>query len=125
MHTNCIHIVFCTADKLPTLDELLIFKYKDKGEKKKIRIIAEASHKWKIIASLICDDANRTIVLEQKYHSDPEECLRQTFIENFINKKPLKYSQNWDGLIELLDDVDLKKLAEDVEHALYVMSQNT
>ena len=125
MHTNRIHIVCCTADKLPTLDELVILKYKDKGEKKKIRIIADASHKWKMIASLICDDANRMIVLEQRCHSDPEECLRQTFIENFINKKPLKYSQNWDGLIELLGDVGLEKLAENVKHAIYVMNSNT
>ena len=73
---------------------------------------------WKDIATLICNDSNITTVLEQKCHGDPKECLKQTFTNNFINKKPQNYSQDWNGLIELLDDVDLETLAEDVKHAL-------
>ena len=106
------------TDELPALDDLMILKYMDKGEKKKLRIISEASHKWKDIASLICGDTNTTIVLEQKYHSDPNECLRQVFINNFISKKPQNYTQDWSGLIELLDDVGLEALAKNIEHAL-------
>ena len=106
------------ADELPTLDELLILKYMDKGEKKKLRIISEASHKWTDIANLICGDPNVTSVLEQKYHGDPNKCLKQTFISYFISKKPQRYTQDWNGLIELLDDVDLETLAKNVKQAL-------
>ncbi len=56
--------------------------------------------------------------MEQRCCGDPSECLRQTFTENFINKKPKGYSQDWDGMTELLDDVGLEALAEEVEHAL-------
>ena len=87
------------------------------GEKKKLRIISEASHKWKNIANLICGDINVTSILEQKHRGDPEECLKQTFIENFISNKPQGYSQDWNGLIELLDDVGLQTLAENVKQA--------
>ena len=99
---------------------LLILKYteSDKGEKKKVRIISKASHKWKDIASLLSKDANVTSVLEQKHRGDPSECLKETFTEYFINKKPEEYSQDWDGMIELLDDVGLEALAEEVKHAL-------
>ena len=107
----------CT-DELPTLDELLVLKYTDKGKRQKVRIVSEASHKWKTIASLICDDANRTTVLEQKCSNDPEECLRQTLVENFINKTPKKYTQDWNGLIELLDDVNLETLSKRVKDAV-------
>ena len=107
-------------DELPTLDELLILKYTDEGMRYKVRIINEASHKWKDIANLICGDANVTITLEDKCHGDPIECLKRTFIDYFINKKPRRYTQNWNGLIELLDDVDLETLADKVKHALYV-----
>ena len=103
--------------KVPTFDELVILKYTDKGKKKRLRIISKASHKWKDIASLICDDTNKTSILEQKYH-DPNECLRQVFIHNFIDKKPQNYTQDWSGLIELLDDIDLETVAKEVEHAL-------
>ena len=107
---------------MPTLDDLVLLKYVDKGEKKRVRIIDEASHKWKDIASLICSDANKVRVLEQEYRGDPKECLRQTFLENFIDKKPQKYSQDWDGLIELLDDVDLETLAKKVKDTLSLYS---
>ena len=100
------------------LSALLVLKYTDKGEKKKVRIINKASHKWKDIASLLSKDANVTSVLEQKCRGDPSECLKETFAEYFINKKPKDYSQDWDGMIELLDDVGLEALAEEVKHAL-------
>ena len=120
MHAPCIHYdaELFILDKLPTLNELTILKYTDKGEKKKIRIISEASHKWKDIANLICSDANITSMLEQKYHSDPNECLKQTFIKFFISMKPQGYSRDWNGLIELMEDIDLETLAENIKHAL-------
>ena len=102
------------ADTVPTLDELMILKYTDEGMKKKIRIINIASHRWKDIASLICDDVNKTSALEKQYQNDPNECLRQVLIHNFINKKPLKYSQDWSGLIKLLDDIDLETVSKEV-----------
>ena len=106
------------TDKLPTLKELVRLKYTENGEDKKLQIIKEASYKWKDIASVLSDDPNRISVLEQQYPGRPQDCLRQTLIDDFINQKPDDYSQDWSGLIELLDDVDLKALAEKVKHAL-------
>ena len=110
-------ILHLCTDELPTLDELLILKYTNEGKRHKIRIIKEASHKWKDIANLICGDVNVTITLEDKCRGDPNECLKRTFIDYFINKKPQGYTQDWNGLTELLDDVDLQTLAEKVKHA--------
>jgi hypothetical protein len=56
--------------------------------------------------------------LEDKHRGDPNEYLRQTFIDHFIIKKPQGYTQDWNGLIELLDDVGLETLAENVKGAL-------
>jgi predicted HAD superfamily hydrolase len=111
-----MHLI--ATDELPTLEELKILKYTDEGKKHKVRIISEASHKWMDIADLICGDANAMTTLEQKRRGDPKECLRQTFIDYFINKKPQGYTQDWNGLIELLDDIELETLAENVKHAL-------
>lgn len=97
---------------------MIILKYTEGGEEKKLRIIEEASHKWKDITGLINDNTNQISVLEQKHRGEPKECLRQTLIDDFINQKPENYSQDWKGLIELLDDVNLKTLAENIEHAL-------
>ena len=96
----------------------MIFKYKEKGEMKKLQIVRSACHRWKDIASLVCDKENFISMLDKKYRGDPEECLREVFIQYFIDRKPRRYPQDWKGLIELLDDVDLERLAKDVEHAL-------
>ena len=95
-----------------------MLKYKNKGEERKVHIINDASHKWKDIASSICNDHNKIRVLEQQHPGNPYECLRQTFINDFLNKKPTGYSQDWNGLIELLENVDLETLVEKVKCAL-------
>ena len=81
------------AEMLPTTNELVLFKYTDRGEKKKVEIINGASHKWKEITSLICNIPNMTNKLEQEYRGNPNECLRQTFINYFISKKPRVYPE--------------------------------
>ena len=102
------------------MDELTELNYNtDEGEKQKLQIITEASCKWKDVASLICDDDNEIHGLEQKNGSNPEECLRQIFIRNFINKKPQKYTQDWNGLIQLLDDVGLEMLSVSIVTIVY------
>ena len=103
---------------LPSVNELVLFKYMDRGEKKKLEIINGASHKWKDIASLICDNPNMTNKLEQEYRGNPNECLRQTFINYFISKKPQGYTQDWNGVIELLEDVGLQTLSGNVKDAI-------
>lgn len=87
-------------------------------EKKKVSIINEASHKWKDIASLICNDPNKIRAIDQQHQGNPNECLRQTLFDNFLNKKPQGYSHDWNGLIDLIDDVDLETLAENVKEVL-------
>ena len=97
MHVNII--------ALPHIISILTYQAGDKGERKKLEIImiSSASHKWKNIASLICDDTMELMisVLDKIYPGDPEKCLRQIFINHFNNGKPLNYSQDWKGLMEL------------------------
>lgn len=95
-----------------------MLKYTDGGEVNKLHIISEAEHKWKDITNLIFSEPNKVSTFESKSPGNPKECLKLAFIEGFIEKPPEKYSQDWNGLIELLDDVELKSLAEKVKHAL-------
>ena len=103
---------------MPTLRKLIILEYTEKEEEKEVRIIKEASHKWKDIVSLISNDPNRVRTLELEQQGKPYDCLRQALIDDFINMKPEDYSHDWRGLIKLLNNVDLKTLAEKVKHAL-------
>ena len=84
----------------------------------KVRIIDSAKYKWKDITSLICGDVNKITTLENQYN-DPSDCLRHVFIKCFIENKPREYSQDWNGLIEVLDDVGLESLAEDLKRFFF------
>ena len=105
------------VDELPTLNELMILKYKEGRETKEIRIIMESVCKWKDIAGLISDDPNRISVLE-RHHDRLEDCLQQVLVADFISKKPEDYSQDWNGLLKVLEDVKLTPLAQRVKYAL-------
>ena len=96
----------------------MILEYTEKGKKRKICIIKEASHQWKDIASLLCDNPNKVRKLDEEHRGKHDDCLRQTLVDDFLNKKPARYSPNWSGLIKLLDSVDLEELAGRVKYAL-------
>ena len=100
------------------MQELISLKYTSNGEERELRITNEACLKWKYVVDLISDDINRIAMLEEQYQGRPQDCLRQALIDDFINKKPRNYSQDWNGLIELLQDVGLESLAERVKYAL-------
>lgn len=98
-----------------TLPQLVVLKPRSGQGGSKLRIIDSAKHKWKEITSLICSDTNKVSALEKQYNNNPEDCLRQVLIECFIENEPQDYSQDWGGLIEVLDDVGLQALANDIK----------
>ena len=78
--------------------------------KRKRGIISAASHKWKDIAVLIYDDANKQLSWKNSIR------MKQMSASN----KYCLIPQNWNGLIELLNDVELaiEALANKIKLAL-------
>ena len=54
----------------------------------------------------------------EKNYRDHRDCLRQVFFDHFIENKPQRYSQDWNGLFELLDDVGFLILTHKLKSAL-------
>ena len=72
-------------------------------------------HRWKTIASLLCKDRSNIVqVLGEQHNNDPLECTRRVFLDCFITSNPGCYSQDWNGIIELLKDIDEEALADEV-----------
>lgn len=94
-----------------------MLKYKNSsGNDHRLTIIDRACHKWREIAALISSNPNKAACLEMQYGNEPSCCLRQLFIECFITNKPAgNYSQDWKGIIELLNDVKEEELAKEIE----------
>ena len=84
-----------------------------------MNILEDASYKWKGIAKLLAPkDANLVTKLSERHQLKHEECLHEVFVEHFINNKPDNYTNDWAGLIELLDDVRLSDLSAKVREAV-------
>jgi hypothetical protein len=115
--TDITIVILSHAGKV-TLQQLVVLKATNGQGGSKLRIIESAKHKWKEITSLICSDTNKINALEKQYNNNPGDCLRQVLIECFIENKPQNYSQDWSGLIEVMDDVGLETLAEDMKKML-------
>lgn len=103
--------------KVPTLGELEVLRYTADGEEKTIHIIRTAAYKWREIAAVILDDASKMNEIEQNNNRNAADCLRQTFVKGFITNKPKNCSHDWQGLIQLLKDVELEVLADEIKQA--------
>ena len=82
-----------------------------------VRIINRISHRWREITTLLSNDTNKAENLSLKFNNDPHKCLHQLFLDCFIKNKPAndRYSHDWDGIIELLEDIEEAALAEKVK----------
>ena len=111
--------------KKPAIGQLSLLKFMKDGDKVKVDIIKNASHRWKKIAlQLAPKDANLVTRLSERHQLKHEDCLHEVFVEHFINKKPDNYTNDWAGLIELLDDVDLSELSANVREAVLLILSN-
>lgn len=83
-------------------------------------IIGQVCHKWKTIASLLSKKGNTIDVLSQRHNNDPPQCAQQVFQDCFISNKPAhgRYSQDWNGIIELLNGIEEEALSEEVSEWL-------
>lgn len=104
-----------------SIGNLQLLKWCNKhSEKMRTSIIDRVCHKWKIIATLVSPKNNTIEVLGQRYSNDPHQCVRKVFQDYFISNKPAfgRYSQDWDGIIELLNDIEEEALSEEVRECL-------
>ena len=87
---------------------------------KEIKIIDRVCHKWKTIATLLSNKVNTVAVLSQRHQNNPSLCVQQVFEDYFISNKPPfgRYSPDWNGIIELLEDIEEEALSEEVREWL-------
>ena len=99
-----------------TIGDLQVLKQCDKSEMaQRLRIIERTSHKWRMIADRLSDEPNKADTLWENCNNNSSQCLRQLFLDCFLNNKPANnYSQDWSGIVELLEDIGEEQLASEV-----------
>ena len=103
-----------------SFQKLTIIKWKDEnGEQKPLRIISNVAPKW--------HEAGRTLGIEfydlesiGKKHRDPDDCCCDVFKKWMDGGCSTEYPVSWEGLTELLVDLQLEVLANNLKIALNI-----
>ena len=103
----------------PKMGELHIFTWSAQGKKKKIRVIKSTCAKWQKIGDILGCDPHYLKALHQKHQGDPEDTCRDIFCEWLeVGAFQTNYEMSWEGVMELLDDLDYTVLVRDLKEAL-------
>ena len=82
-------------------------------------MIRSIKYKWHEMGRLL-GRGDELEAISMKHQKDPESCcidLLQKWLNGGCSSE---YPVNWDGLLELLNDLDFNNLAEELKNALHV-----
>lgn len=122
MHDRSVLLLFLSADEsVPSLEKLTLLKWKDEqGTTQRLRLIRELSHEWETIGTLLHIGTPKLKNLSKK----PEHNCREVFEEWITNHGCDQYPLSWDGISELLYDVENEAAAKKLEEALKQIKEN-
>ena len=99
-----------------------LIKWEDEnGVKRELRIYSKVSHKWRQIATQLGFELGEIESIEENHYRNYSR-VTAILVRWFENAKNLanasRYPKSWQGLINLLEDVELGEVAEELKRAL-------
>ena len=102
----------------PTPKSLFLIEWRDeKGEIKQLRIKQLICNQWKNIGDLLEIPESVLESWNTKHKEDSLKCI-DSVMSHWLKCPIDDYPVSWEGLKKLLKDVELSKVAEDIELAL-------
>ena len=112
IHYSCL---CCHVASAPTIGQLILLKWKNKqGQEQRLRILQEVCTKWKDIGGVIGLNPSRLDAIEKHRLGDMMECCRDVF-SVWLQQEEGSYPVTWDGVHELLKDMELFCIAQKLE----------
>lgn len=90
----------------------------EEGCEQKFHLRNEVSMKWKDIGFQLHLTNNQLEVWFGKYNRDADECWIRVMDHWLTGEGPSNYPVTWDGLYNLLKDVNLSQIAKDLKDAV-------
>ncbi len=98
------------------MKNLILLKWMDaEGKKQKLRIIDEVSPKWRDASSLLGLTPAHTQRIEMNYSRVEDRCQEVFHVWLSNEEEATSYPSTWEGLIELLEDMELSALAKEIQ----------
>ena len=97
------------------MKNLTAFKWKTKdGKVKKFRLKSHIVHKWRDLGDIVTSYEQLEVWAKEK---DTNGCC-SAVLNHWLSHPPSDYPATWDGLLELLDDIELSNVAAELKTAL-------
>ena len=115
---SCSYLHDIVVAENVSMKNLTLIKWTDsQGKQHKLRIVQNICPKWRQIGNLLnISDSLLESILSQ-YRGDLEECCYAVLRQWLDNGSP-DYPLTWEGLLELLNDVDCSQVADELRDAL-------
>ena len=94
------------------MPHIILIKYRVRNEEKEFRLIQMIQHKWYDIGTLLGVPMN-TI---DSRKTNEGKC--QDVLKKWMEKGSPEYPVEWDGLIKVLQDVEMGVVAQELKEAL-------
>jgi hypothetical protein len=82
----------------------------------KWQVLSSVATRWRTLADLLGCDPSITSAIDGKHKGDPELCCREVFSQWLTGETGS--APSWDDLLEALDDLKYKVLADELRRKL-------
>ena len=89
----------------------------DQGQEQQLRIKISVCNKWRNIGHLLKIDKSILQAWATMYHDNPLECI-ELVMSHWLENPTKEYPVSWEGLKELLKDVELCETVNKLKKAL-------
>ena len=102
----------------PSLMNLTMIIWRNKeGEKKRFRLKRIICRQWKELGYLLGIPLTLLQSWEVNHNGDPLECINEV-LSHWLENPTDYYPASWEGLYDLLEDVELNEVAEELKQVL-------
>ena len=100
------------------LHHLTVLKWADSDDQRHIlRLRNEMTSKWRDVGDLLEVESSRQEEIDIRHRGDMRMCCRDVFVEWLQMETPC-YPTSWEGVLDLLEDLELNKVANKLKEAL-------
>ncbi len=105
------------------MKRMILLKWTDKDDQAQaLRLRDAISSRWRDAGNFLGLNSPRMNEIALFYQGDVRQCCREV-LQEWISKGASNYPVTWDGLLMLLDDLELHSTANSLKSALkYILS---
>ena len=117
-------MLFCLVVEF-NLHHLTVLTWTDSdGQRHCLRLRNEMSSRWRDVGDLLEVEFTRQEGIDTYRRGDVRLCCRDVFVDWLQMEEP-SYQTNWEGLLLLLEDLELTKMAKKLKEALIFIKNSS